>query len=145
MFQGDLMVSTCNRIAISLQDALFFSLDSSLDALSTILLASAIEWEPDVDMVPTNTLLGPQSNREEASFLLVKKLALLYTIQTAHIISPLKPSALHLQKYKSWILQHLECIKEINDDRFWEIGEWLSLPFETRNTIVDRLHSEIHQ
>lgn len=145
MFQGDLMVSTCNRIAISLQDALFFSLDSSLDALSTIPLASAIEWKPDVDMVPTNTLLGPQSNVEEASFVLVEKLALLYTIQTAHIISPLKPSALHLQKYKSWILQRLGCIKEINDDRFWEIGEWLSLPFETRSTIVDRLHSEIHQ
>ena len=143
MTHGNVIATVANEVAMSIQDALFFTLENDDDATRKIPLASQAYWRQDIDTVPLQSLLMLPSSERRSKIVLWEKLSLMYIIQTAEDLKHVQPSANHLDRYKSWILHRVEQIEHSDHSMFPEQKDWLRLTSRARRELMEGIHDEI--
>ncbi|OQD86541.1 hypothetical protein PENANT_c007G06237 [Penicillium antarcticum] len=139
---GDATLIGDDIVSLSLTKAIFFSLDNQRSEQCTVPLISEIRWAPDIDLLPTNTLLPKslaESNPDNPSALAVRDLAkvsLLYILETCDSLVGVTPEPPHLVKWKSWVNSEALRIREGKNAMFPESQEWASMDSKTRQILI---------
>lgn len=101
---GDLTAVAGTEVMLSLQHGKFSPLETEVDSAEPDPVAGArVTYKPDLDFVPTNTLIKPSSDAK-LELEKLERFTLLCMVEIKARTFPLGPKLYHLQQFQSWII-----------------------------------------
>jgi hypothetical protein len=135
---GDATLIGDDKVLLSLNKAIFFTLDSENDvAKHSIPLISHMRWEPDIDLMSMSALLQttpPPFSKEVLTG--APQAGLLYILETADRLRGITPKVPHVARWKSWIEFEACNMREGKTLEFPESKQWASMDSTSRQNLI---------
>ncbi|PWY71104.1 putative polyketide synthase [Aspergillus sclerotioniger CBS 115572] len=137
---GDATAVLDGKVVLSMTRGILFSRGEQGKAES-IPLFSQMQWRPDIDFQhPQSLLPHTELSAAQVEYLdTVKKLSLLYILQTADKIKGIHPKSPHLTKWRSWILAEADrilCDSQMLDSN---CEKWAGMSNAEKEAIIETL------
>ncbi|KAI9774066.1 MAG: Type I Iterative PKS [Geoglossum simile] len=99
-------------------------------------------WKPDIDFLDTGLLMRPKKNVAIAH-LLVEKLALLCTIETAHELGAVNTNLDHLKKFQNWLRAQTRRAERGEHPLVDDACRFANLNSKERHALIDSVSQEV--
>ncbi|THC95045.1 hypothetical protein EYZ11_005483 [Aspergillus tanneri] len=119
---GNSILSSGSNVILSMQGVQFTSFQSTELANSDALLASQLQWKPDIDLLPVEVQL-PKGEKNVTFGQLVAKLFCGHIAEAYWKTRSSVPASEHLQRYLAWIERQYRRIQDKDPDLLPEMKE----------------------
>ena len=100
---GDVVVMADDEVVLHLKRGEFSPLeDEDTTTNSDTVAAAHLDWKPDIDFVPVESLIRPYRDVRDSTVKL-ERIALLCMLETLHRVSSIETEIEYLKKYRSWL------------------------------------------
>lgn len=100
---GDLVVMADGEVVLHLKQGEFSPLEDEDPTINCDTIAAAqLDWKPDIDFVPVESVIRPYRNVRDSTVKL-ERIALLCMLETLHRVSSIETEIDYLKKYRSWL------------------------------------------
>lgn len=145
---GDSTAFEDSEVDLDIQGVRSFTLETEdhEDSNDIRLLSARIEWQPDIEFLPSlDGLLPAPPRRGVREFYLLEQLVTLQIIQAYNTIKHITPSASHLVKYENWLAQRMQEFKRGENHFVPESQTWITLDFEQQRIIHNSLSRRLEE